>query len=315
MIPIYNTKNQKTGEKALPRQFSEPIREDLIQRAVNALQKNDMQPYGSDPRAGKKASVMLSKRRRHYRGAYGRASSRVPRKVMTKRGTQFNLTAAFAPGTVKGRQAHPPKAWKDFTVKINDQERQKAIRSAIAATFSKVYVAKRNHKIPTTYPFFIANEFENLNKTKEVVTALNSLGFKQELERTQIKTIRAGQGKLRGRKYSFRTGPLLVVSKECPLSKSARNILGIDIIPVNALNAEMLAPGTHPGRVTLYTELAIDALQKDNLYFPKTMYAQPAAKKPAKIETKMTKPAKPAVKKEVKAKTEKPVITKEKAKQ
>jgi len=41
------------------------------------------------------------------------------------------------------------------------------------------------------------------------------------------KKIRSGAGTKRGRKYVKRKGPLLVVSKDCNLIKSAANIPGI----------------------------------------------------------------------------------------
>ena len=35
---------------------------------------------------------------------------------------------------------------------------------------------------------------------------------------------------------------------------------------MNSLNAELLAPGGQPGRITLFTEGAIDRLKKENLF-------------------------------------------------
>jgi large subunit ribosomal protein L4e len=46
------------------------------------------------------------------------------------------------------------------------------------------------------------------------------------------------------------------------LSHAARNIPGVEIAKVNNLNAEMLAPGAHPGRLTLWTNGAIEQLDK-----------------------------------------------------
>ena len=84
----------------------------LIKRAVLTLQNNKRQRYGANPEAGKKVSAALSKRRRKYRGSYGHGISRVPRKILSRRGTSMNWQGAFAPGTVGGRRAHPPKAEK-----------------------------------------------------------------------------------------------------------------------------------------------------------------------------------------------------------
>ncbi|MBR9691209.1 50S ribosomal protein L4, partial [Candidatus Woesearchaeota archaeon] len=70
----------------------------------------------------------------------------------------------------------------------------------------------------------------------------------------------------RGRKYKKKKGILFVVSKDCSLEKAARNIPGIDIAVVNSLNAKLLAPGAVPGRLTLFTEAAIDKLEKEKLF-------------------------------------------------
>ena len=65
----------------------------------------------------------------------------------------------------------------------------------------------------------------------------------------------------KGRKYKAKVGPLFVVSKECELLNSARNIPGIDIETVNNLNTELLAPGTHPGRLVVWSKSAIQNLK------------------------------------------------------
>ena len=49
----------------------------------------------------------------------------------------MNWVGAFAPGTVGGRRAHPPKSEKIWSKKINKKENAKAIRSAISATLLK----------------------------------------------------------------------------------------------------------------------------------------------------------------------------------
>ena len=113
-LKIISTENKAIGEVNLPSQFNEPVRPDLIKRAVHALQANRRQPYGASEEAGKRHSAYLSKRRRKYRGTYGIGQSRTPRKVMTRRGTQFFYVGAFAPQTVGGRRAHPPKSKKNW---------------------------------------------------------------------------------------------------------------------------------------------------------------------------------------------------------
>ncbi|NQU78182.1 50S ribosomal protein L4 [Candidatus Woesearchaeota archaeon] len=273
-IKIFDLNNAEKGSKELPQVFDEQVRPDLIKRAVETLQANHRQPYGSDPHAGKKCSAELSRRRRKYRGSYGHGISRVPRKILSRNGTRFNWVGAFAPGTVGGRRSHPPKASKIWARKLNIKERRKAIRSAIAATIGKEFVIQRGHALPDSYPFIIVNDFESIDKTKSIVDAMKKLGLEAELSRASEKTYRAGKARLRGRKYRKRKGPLFVVSKDCPLLKSASNVPGVDVVPVNELNAELLAPGSVPGRLTFFTEAAVERLGTENLF-----YSRPKEKK------------------------------------
>lgn len=321
-VSIKDGKGKDIGSVQLPSQFDEEYRPDLITRAVLALQAGARQPYGAKPDAGKRASAELSRRRRKYRGSYGFGISRVPRKIMSRRGTRMFWVGAFAPGTVGGRRAHPPKAVKIWTKKVNKTENRKAIRSALAATMDRGLVQARGHKVPEAFPFIINNDFEALTKTREVMAAFAELGLGLELERAEQKKIRAGKGTMRGRRYKRRKGPLIVVStSDAAIFKGARNIPGIDLVVVENLNAEVLAPGTHAGRITLYTEAAIKRLADEKLFTfnykgpvdtkeksvrntpEKKMVALKAKKNTAKKATKK-KVSKPKAKAPVKAKPE-----------
>jgi len=194
-LSVFKTSKNKTGEVNLPSQFDEPVRKDLIKRAVLALQSNKRQAYGSKPEAGKRASAILSKRRRAYRGMYGFGISRTPRKILSRRGRRMNWVGAFSPNTVGGRRAHPPKAEKILGRKTNKKENKKAIRSAITATVISDLVKERGHIAPQNYPFALDKNFEELSKTKEALAALKELGFEKELIRVNNRTIRAGKEK------------------------------------------------------------------------------------------------------------------------
>ncbi|MBW3019193.1 50S ribosomal protein L4 [Candidatus Woesearchaeota archaeon] len=265
-LKVLGLDGSEAGKVKLPEQFGESFRPDIIKRAVEAIWSHTRQPYGADPRAGKRYSSKLSKRRRKSRGSYGKGISRVQRKVVSRRGIQLNLVGAFVPGTVGGRKAHPAKAEKVWTRKINDKERRLAIRSAIAATVDKALVEKRGHKVPAKYPFIIDNSIEAAKKTKDVKNALLALGFKEELERASVKHVRAGRGGSRGRKNKKAKGPLFVVSKECEGVKALKNIAGIDVVEVSRINAELLAPGCHAGRLTIFTKDAVEQLGKQRLF-------------------------------------------------
>ena len=262
---IFNLEGKAGKEIELPIQFNEEIHPNLIKRAVLSIESKERQNYGAMPKAGQRSSAKLSKRRRNYRGSYGHGISRVPRKIIWRRGRQLGWQGAFAPGTVGGRRAHPPKAIKIFDEKINIKERRKAIRSALAASLLKEYVEKR-HVLPNAIPIIVESKFESLDKTKNVKDVLIKLGLEKEMERINVKKVRAGKGKNRGRKYRIKCGPLLVVSKECSLEKAGRNLQGIEVSDVTSLNAKKLAPGCVPGRLIIWSEDAIERLRNEKLY-------------------------------------------------
>lgn len=245
--PIYSLANTRQEAIDLPIQFLEPVRKDLIKRAVLAMQSHSYQPYGADPLAGTRQGRHTSKRRRKFSTVYGTGSSRVRRKAMWHRGSQFGWVGAFVASAVKGRKAFPPKAEKVIKEKINKKERKKAIRSAIAASEFKI----------------VEDKLEPIAKTKELLNALTRLGYEKDLGSRKI---RAGRGKTRGRKYKTRKAPLVVVSKDCPAMKAGRNLLGLDVVEVQNLNAELLAPGTVPGRKTIWSKSAVERLEKERLF-------------------------------------------------
>jgi large subunit ribosomal protein L4e len=246
---IFNLQGKATGKIDLPDVFSTPLRPDVIKRAVLAIQSNRIQPQGRDPMAGKKTTA-------ESRGT-GSATARVPR---VKGGSG---RAAFAPSTVKGRQPHPPKAEKIIVKNIPKKEAKLALNSAIAATAEKEVVAKRGHKIEKipAFPMVVDDAFEALTKSKEVEEAFTSLGIADDVVRVrESRNIRAGKGKRRGRRIKQAVGPLIVVVKSNGIVDAASNIPGVEVTTVTNLNTEMLAPGTHPGRLTVWTNGAIKQL-------------------------------------------------------
>ncbi len=265
-LQIFDTHKKSTGDKKLPDQFGEEYRPDLIRRAVRALRSAARQPYGASTDAGFRHSHHVSKRRRDWKTSYGYGISRVARKVLSHRGTRMFWVGTFSPQTVGGRRAHPPKAVKVWVQKINVKENRKAIRSAMAATLNSKVVTERGHHLPKEYPFLIAGAFEQLQKTLDIEQALHTLGFENELERSSVKKVRAGKGKYRGRRYQKKKGLVIIVSGDCPLLKAARNLPGTDVIVANSVNAEILAPGGVPGRVALWTDKAIDIIEKEHLF-------------------------------------------------
>jgi len=229
------------GSIDLPEVFETHFRPDLIRQAVVAAQANRKQAYGADPLAGMRtpAESMGS----------GRGMSHDPRQ---------NGVVRRVPHAVSGRKAHPPKAEKDQGKTINKKERQLATRSALAATADVEQVADRGHAFDDDLelPLVVSDEFEDLVKTQEVVSLLEALGVADDIERADDgKKVRAGRGTTRGRKYQEPKSILFVTAGEP--SRAARNLAGADVATASEVNVEDLAPGTHAGRLTLFTESAI----------------------------------------------------------
>lgn len=267
-VDVFSISGEKLSQIDLPQQFSEPVREDLIRRAVLAIHSHNRQPYGADPLAGTRQGYAVPKRRKSFKTTYGKGLSRVARKHLWHKGSQFGWVGAFATNTVKGRKAFPPKVEKIVAEKINKKERRKAIRSAIAATAHREIVAKRNHQIHDVkeLPMVVEESFEIQMKTKDIRAILEKFGLKKELERVGEKKVRPGKGKMRGRRFKIKKGPLIVVSKNCDAIRASKNILGLDAVEVKKLNAEMLAPGAQAGRLVIWTKPALEMLAKERLF-------------------------------------------------
>ena len=248
---VFDLKGEEVDKIRLPQIFKTPNRPDVIRRAVVAIQSHRFQPQGRDAFAGKRTTA-------ESRGV-GLGIARIPR--LKGRGQR----AAFAPGTVGGRSAHPPVAEKKIKKKIPKKEMRLALRSAVAATASKEIVASRGHKVADVpdFPLVVVDEIQSLKKTKDIEEALIKLGVWPDIFRVkESRKVRAGKGKMRGRKMKQAVGPLLVITKNEGVAEAARNLPGIEVASVENLNAELLAPGTHPGRLTVWTSSAFEKVEK-----------------------------------------------------
>lgn len=245
---VIDLSGNSSSQVELPPVFEEEYRPDLIKRAVLAAQANRLQPYGPHFYAGMNTSAQS--------WGPGHGVSRVPR---LKNGRK----AAGIPMAVGGRRSHPPRPEADRSEKINIKERRKAIRSAIAATASVELVTARGHKFSRELPVVAETAVETLNKTVDVRNFLVAAGLWDDVERAKLgRNIRAGKGKMRGRKYKNRKSLLIVAASDQGLGKAARNLPGVDFATVDRLNAELLAPGTHAGRLTVWTQSALQKLSE-----------------------------------------------------
>ena len=230
----------------LPEIFNEEYRPDLIKRAVLALQSTRFQPHGTNPYAGMRTSAES--------WGSGRGVAQIPR---LKNGSK----AARVPQATGGRAAHPPKVEKILVKEINRKEKRKAFRSAVAASTYTDLVRERGHLFEGDLPLVFEDRFEEITRTGDVITALTALGVYADVERAKgSRKVRAGRGTMRGRRYKQRKSVLIVTGGE-PL-RAARNLAGVDSVTVDQLNAELLAPGTQAGRLTVWTESAIRRLEE-----------------------------------------------------
>lgn len=234
-----------TGEIDLPAVFTEEYRPDLIRKAVIASQSTRYQPHGTYVNAGVE-SVGTG-------WGSGRGASHVPRLHNGSR-------AVKVPQARGGRAAHPPRVEKVLIRQINKKEKAKAIRSAIAATVNEALVRDRGHLFEDDVVIVMDDAFETVGRTQDLVRALAAVGVYGDIEKAKAsRKVRAGRGKMRGRRFKQRKS-LLIVTEHEPLA-AARNLAGVDAVPVGALGVEHLAPGTHAGRLTVWTEGAIRRLE------------------------------------------------------
>ena len=249
---FYDLNGNPVSEVELPKQFYTPIRIDLIRRAYLSAFTARLQPKGNDPLAGRRKSAMSF--------GVGLGLARLPR----YKGHLWPR-AAFAPNAVGGYRCHGPKVEKKLHEEINKKEKRLAIRSAIAATAIRDLVKARGHRIDNVVqiPLIVVNDFENISITKMVKEVFKKLGLWDDIEKAHEKTrIRAGKGKRRGRRYKTPKSVLVVLSEQGkPVVNAVRNLPGVDVVPVNQLNMLVLAPGGHPGRLTLWTVGAIEKLR------------------------------------------------------
>ncbi len=242
---ILGVDGESRGEIAVPAIFATPLRLDIIRKAVVAQRSHSFQPQGRNPMAGKRTTAEGF--------GVGRGLSRVPR---VGGGGPLSGTAAFAPGTVGGRLAFPPVSTKISAKRINRKERLLALKSAIAATGSPKLVRERGHRFDqdVELPIIVSDELEKFSKTSEARHALTALGLGDDIERVVKRRRYRKGGSIHAK------GPLVVVGEYQGADLAFANMEGVDLVRAKDLSLEHLAPGTHAGRLTVWTESAIKTL-------------------------------------------------------
>ena len=252
-VRVYSVEGEAVKTIELPAVFRSEVRRDLIRRAVTAFQANRRQPYGPGSRSGMKHSVRWSGK--------GHGVSRVPR-------LRDGSTGAQAPGTVGGRRAHPPRPDTVWSQKVNRHERGLARNAALAALRDPALVTARGHRFDSSLslPVVLEDAVETLEPeegaTREGVSILERLGLQADVERAKDgRHVRAGRGKMRGRRLREPRSLLVVVKEPAKVRRLFGNLPGVEVVSPAALNAELLAPGGDPGRLAVFSEGALEILR------------------------------------------------------
>lgn len=246
-VNVYSKSGEKKGEVDLPPVFSFTPRVDLVRKAFNAISLSLRQPYGSSPTAGM--------RRVGHNAGPGHGTARIPR-------TSGSSTAVLLANFVKGKSAHSPRTDKVLFKGINRKERKMAKFSSIALTSSKEAVKARGHRIPEeiTLPVVVEDGIESIRRTKDAVEFLESIGLYDDVQRAKDGTkVRAGRGKMRGRRYRTPKS-VLIVGNNYDNLRAFKSLPGVDIATYSSMSIRKLAPGGVAGRLTIFTESSLKQL-------------------------------------------------------
>jgi large subunit ribosomal protein L4e len=141
----------------------------------------------------------------------------------------------------------PLKVWRRWHRRVNIKQKRHAAASALAASGIVPLVFARGHRISQVpqVPLVIEDKLESIEKTKDAVKFLKKIGAFEDVEKVvSTRSMRAGMGKARGKRFRVRKGPLIVYFHEnAKLTKAFRNVPGVEVANVNRLNLLQLAPG------------------------------------------------------------------------
>jgi|SRR3989344_1976136 len=254
---LFDKTGKSKGTIDLPKNFNSDIRRDILLKVFETQKGIYSQAYGAKEGAGAQYSASgISKKRRHdWKGTYGKGISRVPRKIMSRHGANFNWIGATVSNTRGGRRPHAPKSIKNPFKKINKKELLIAFNSAFAGTVDQKSLKKKYGK-DIESGFIFGKDILN-SKTKEFILAMENVFGENSNKVLKNKSIRAGIGTLRGRKYKSNAGLLFVIS-----SKENMKRKGVDVVRVDELKIMDLSPNGEPGRITCYTEDSIKEIEE-----------------------------------------------------
>lgn len=252
-IPIFDLAGSVVREVDAPPIFRIGVREDIVHRVFVFQFTHRLQPKGRYPRAGRDRSAEFF--------GVGLGLARVPRiKHDPLRGTAAIVTMARG-----GRRPHVTTPEKRIYKRINRKEVKLATAYAVAATGVRELVARRGHVIDNVLniPLIISDELETIGRTSVLMEAFRILGLEPDINRVKenIKR-RGGKPFWRGRGKKVRKGPLIVYYQDRGIFKAARNIIGVDVVSADDVSVIHLAPGGVPGRLTVWTESALNRVME-----------------------------------------------------
>jgi large subunit ribosomal protein L4e len=252
---LYDKNGKVKGDVNLPKCFNSRIRADILLKVFEAQRGSFAQAYGAKEGAGAQYSASgISKKKRHdWKGTYGKGISRVPRKIMSRHGASFNWIGATVASTRGGRRPHAPRSEKNLFKKINKKELMIALKSALVGSLDGKSLEKKYNRRMEMGGVFGSDILSV--KTKDFVLAMKAVFGESFDSVLKHKSIRAGIGKMRGRKYKSNAGLLFVVGNEEGMKRK-----GVEIVKVKDLNVKDLAPNGVVGRLVCYTEKAVEEI-------------------------------------------------------
>jgi len=248
-VPVYSATGEVQGNVRLPDVYRVPVRKDLIHRVFMSEFTAAIQPKGRDPMAGMRTTAVSL--------GIHHGLARVPR-------VKGSTRARLAPFVRGGRLAHPPRVDENIKEEVNKLERLMGTMSALAATAYVDLVRARGHVFEASaVPIVIDSAvLQSVKRTREARELLKKLGVYSDVERAAEGTkVRAGKGKMRGRRYVEPKSVLFVLEDHAsPFAIAVKGLPGVDVVEPQLVSVLELAPGGVPGRLTVVTTKSLELL-------------------------------------------------------
>jgi LSU ribosomal protein L4P len=248
-VPVYSATGEVQGNVRLPDVYRVPVRKDLIHRVFMSEFTAAIQPKGRDPMAGMRTTAVSL--------GIHHGLARVPR-------VKGSTRARLAPFVRGGRLAHPPRVDENIKEEVNKLERLMGTMSALAATAYVDLVKARGHVFEASAVPIVVDSavLQSVKRTREARELLKKLGVYSDVERAAEGTkVRAGKGKMRGRRYVEPKSVLFVLEDHAsPFAIAVKGLPGVDVVEPQLVSVLELAPGGVPGRLTVVTTKSLELL-------------------------------------------------------